>query len=89
MANYHDCCIVEVTDKDKVGMGIGKNSNGETRVCISLEGKEINLHLDPEWKKVNWISMNMECAKELHKLLDGYLERHKGARHKRAREVIK
>lgn len=69
MANYHEYSVLEVTDVEKVGMGSGDNG-GELRICIGLEGQEINGSLHPDWKKVNWISMTEECAKHLYELLE-------------------
>lgn len=74
MANYHKYSIIEVTNKENIGLGFGENENGEKRICISLPGRKINSHLDSKWNEVNWISMSIECIKQLHKNLDDYLK---------------
>lgn len=67
MANYHDCCVRECTDSDLIGVGLGDTEEGEERICISFEGEE--LEISERWKKINWTSLNYECAKALYENL--------------------
>lgn len=68
VANYHNYAVGEVTDPDRVGIGLGDHA-GKPRVAVSLHGAPINNELDPMWREVNWRSLTPECAQRLYELL--------------------
>lgn len=68
MANYHEWSHLEVVEESGVGVGTG-DSGGEPRICVSLEGVEINAQLASSTKALNWVSLTPACAKELYEQL--------------------
>jgi hypothetical protein len=88
MANYHEVCVREISDKETgIGVGLGTDSEGRERICISFEGAAINLGIDPEWRRVNWTSLTLERAAELYRLLDGIKHVWTGVEAKRSVDV--
>lgn len=67
--NYHDICIAEVVDEDRIGVSTGSTTNGTLRVCVSLEGPMINQDRDLDKRWGAWRSLSLPAAKHLHELL--------------------
>ena len=69
MANYCEYSVIDVTDTEDVGVGLGDMPDGTPRLCVALAGATINPTLHESVRAANWIALTPECAAELYALL--------------------